>query len=97
MYKCRNSNGELWCIKRIELSENPMTALVQYRQIMQEIYLLKNLNHPRIIKMCEYFIGKEGDHLCVSIVMEYANKGPLSTLILNQKSTGLLFDEKVAL
>lgn len=47
--------------------------MCQGSKIVQEIELLKNLNHPNIIRLYEIFSNKK----FVFIVLEYAQKGDL--------------------
>lgn len=94
MYKCTDDNNNVRCIKHIQLKDTSNVAVTgtHFEMIQQEIYLLQNLAHPRIIGLYEYFCT---DNECknIYIVMEYASHGSLSTLINNQLN---FFDENVS-
>lgn len=88
-----DSNNNVRCIKKIQLvnASNAVTN-THFEMIQQEIYLLQNLAHPRIIGLYEYFCT-DNDHTCIYIVMEFASRGSLSRLINNQQT---FFDEHVS-
>eukprot|EP01060_Flectonema_neradi_P013440 TRINITY_DN20203_c0_g1_i1.p1 TRINITY_DN20203_c0_g1~~TRINITY_DN20203_c0_g1_i1.p1 ORF type:complete len:685 (+),score=88.69 TRINITY_DN20203_c0_g1_i1:155-2209(+) len=58
-------------------------------KVMNEVKILKTLNHPNIIGFIEAW--REGDKIYIS--MEYAEGGDLRTLIVNQKAKRELFSE----
>lgn len=70
-----------------------MAATVHLELIQQEIYLLQNLSHPRIISLYNYFFSNDGKY--IHIVMEYARNGPLSKLIATKLSNDEAFEENV--
>lgn len=70
-----------------------MAADVHFEMIQQEIYLLKNLVHPRIISLYAYFYSNDGKY--IHIVMEYAEHGSLSKLIGDKILKNQRFNENV--
>jgi len=75
-----------------EVSMKGMNARDQ-KSTMNEVDILKRLDHPNIIAFHESFV--DGDTLCV--VMEYAPGGDLSHAIAMQKKTGKRFPETTVL
>lgn len=98
VYLCSNTHRQLCCVKRIELhpsdcggtsgkdsaecAQQYRTALEHRHMVTREIYLLSNLQHPRIVR-CEDYFEVAG---FVYIVMEYAAAGSLQSLIVRQCS-----------
>lgn len=96
MYKCIDDNNNVHCIKKIKLiNTSSDTTNVHFELIQQEIYLLQNLTHPRIIKFHGYFYTQDIDKY-INIVMEYASFGPLSKLIAERFSQRLFLEENVS-
>lgn len=71
-----------------------MAADAHMELIQQEIYLLENLAHPRIINLHTYFYSNDGKY--IHLVMEYARNGSLSKMIATQAATNKHFSEKVS-
>lgn len=95
VYKCFDENNSIRCVKRIKLiktTDNAATA--HFTQIQQEIYLLQNLIHPRIIKLYSYFYSNDCDY--IFIIMEYASYGSLAKLIAQQIKEDRFLNEKVS-
>lgn len=67
-------NGDFVAVKQINLQKIPKDQL---NSIMQEIDLLKNLNHLNIVKYIKYVKTKE--YLC--IVLEYVENGSLANIV----------------
>lgn len=67
-------NGDFVAVKQINLQKIPKDQL---NSIMQEIDLLKNLNHANIVKYIKYVKTKE--YLC--IVLEYVENGSLANIV----------------
>ncbi|EGC39194.1 hypothetical protein DICPUDRAFT_96609 [Dictyostelium purpureum] len=67
-------DGDFVAIKQINLTKIPKDQL---QGIMNEIDLLKNLNHANIVKYIKYVKTKEN----LYIVLEYVENGSLSSLI----------------
>eukprot|EP01132_Coremiostelium_polycephalum_P005665 gene5665-7051_t len=67
-------NGDFVAIKQINLTKIPKDQL---QGIMNEIDLLKNLNHPNIVKYIKYVKTKEN----LYIVLEYVENGSLQSII----------------
>jgi len=61
------------------------------QDILKEVFMLKNISHPNIIKCHLSFV--EEDYLY--IVMENADEGDLLSLIQKQKSARKFFAEKI--
>ncbi|CAK1362730.1 Cytokinesis protein sepH [Cercospora beticola] len=70
------STGETVAIKQVRLSDMPKAEL---NVIMQEIDLLKNLNHPNIVKYHGFV--KSTDSLY--IILEYCEQGSLHSICKN--------------
>lgn len=95
VYKCVDDNSNVCCIKRIKLINTSNAATnAHFEMIQQEIYLLQNLMHPRIIGLHDYFYSKDCKY--IHIVMEHANHGPLSKLITDKYDGKSYFDEFVS-
>lgn len=71
-----------------------MAADAHLELIQQEIYLLENLAHPRIISLHSYFYSNDGKY--IHLVMEYARNGSLCKLIAAQAADNKRFTEKVS-
>lgn len=67
-------NGETVAIKSISLASLPASSLPD---IMSEIDLLKNLNHPNIVKYKGFARDKES----LFIILEYCENGSLQTIL----------------
>ncbi|KAJ9665064.1 Protein kinase of the Mitotic Exit Network [Coniosporium apollinis] len=70
------STGETVAVKQVKLADLPKTEL---RVIMLEIDLLKNLNHPNIVKYHGYAKDSEFLH----IILEYCENGSLHSICKN--------------
>lgn len=68
--------GQTVAIKQVRLSDLPKT---EWRVIMQEIDLLKNLNHQNIVQYYGY--SKTADYLY--IILEYCENGSLHSICKN--------------
>ena len=78
----------IWKEMRFEgISENGK------KLIQNEINILRELNHPNIVKQYETFIDNSNSKLY--IVMEYCEKGDLDKLILKNKNNNKLVDEEL--
>lgn len=62
--------------------------------IQQEIYLLHNLAHPRIISLLDYFCINDNNDIC--IVMEFASNGSLSKMIADRSNQMEFLPEHVS-
>lgn len=84
------------CIKQIKLVETTTAvANTHSDMIQQEIYLLQNLTHPRIIHLYDYFYSN--DNAFVYIVMELAAFGSLSNEIAYRRTQMQFYDEVVSI
>lgn len=83
------------CVKRIPLDSSSSVVRTHQKHILQEIYLLKNLKHPRIVKMLEYFTESFEGKEYISIIMEYAENGSLASLLSTQKLCKDILREEV--
>ncbi len=52
------------------------------KEFSQEVAILKNLNHPNIVKYYGIYVTSEGSRY---IVMEYVSKGSLRSLVIEKK------------
>ncbi len=52
------------------------------KEFSQEVAILKNLNHPNIVKYYGIYVASEGYRY---IVMEYVSKGSLRSLVIEKK------------
>ncbi|CAG8554677.1 29355_t:CDS:2 [Gigaspora margarita] len=74
VYRALNwETGEAVAVKQVKLSSIPKSELTF---IMTEIELLKNLNHPNIVKYKDYVKSKE--HL--NIILEFCENGSLHNI-----------------
>ena len=77
VYRALNwSTGETVAIKQVSLSNLPKSEL---NIIMQEIDLLKNLNHPNIVK----YQGFVNSPDALYIILEYCENGSLHSICKN--------------
>ncbi|KAL1639820.1 Protein kinase of the Mitotic Exit Network [Diplodia intermedia] len=77
VYRALNwGTGETVAIKQVKLADLPKNEL---RVIMLEIDLLKNLNHPNIVK----YHGFVKDAQSLYIILEYCENGSLHTICKN--------------
>lgn len=77
VYRALNwSTGETVAIKQVSLSNLPKSEL---NIIMQEIDLLKNLNHPNIVKYQGFVNSPEA----LYIILEYCENGSLHSICKN--------------
>lgn len=82
------------CIKKIKLvKSSTVLANRHIEMIQQEIFLLHNLIHPRIISLLGYFWSN--DNREIFIVMEYASFGSLSMMIGHRRAQMSFFEESV--
>lgn len=71
---------------------NHSSHVAWLEQVQQEIYLLQNLKHPRIIKFLQQFYTT--NHVC--IVMEHADGGPLSKFLQQKQMEKSYIDQYVS-
>ena len=71
----KQNNNEPLAVKRIELRTNKHQDMMKY--LNYEISIMKELKHPNIIQLIEYF--QSHNHLYV--IMEYCNGGSLSSCL----------------
>lgn len=83
----RKADNELLVIK--EMNIDHMTQQ-EKSETIKEAQILKNLNHPNIVKFVEVYVTKQNK---LKIVMEYAECGDLSKAISERKKTKKFFDE----
>ena len=77
VYRALNwSTGETVAIKQIRMADLPKTEV---NVIMQEIDLLKNLNHPNIVKYHGFVKSSEN----LYIILEYCENGSLHSICKN--------------
>lgn len=88
--KCVDKNGSACCIKKMKVNRSSQSEWRE--QVEQEIYLLQNLKHPRIIKFLDCF--HTTNH--VNIVMELATEGPLSTYLAARRLKRAQLDQYVS-
>jgi serine/threonine protein kinase len=89
IYMCKRVNDVLqFCLKVIQMTnpENSNTSELVFHgmtnsSLENEVNLLKNLNHPNIVKYVEHFIQEDN----FIIVMEYLEGKSLKELINNQR------------
>jgi serine/threonine protein kinase len=72
-------NGDFVAIKQVSLENIPQEDL---NIIMQEIDLLKNLNHKNIVK----YLGSLKTKSHLHIILEYVENGSLANIIKPNKS-----------
>lgn len=82
--RIRNRNGKFMNVKWDEL---PLNSKIQLKAIQREINILKDLDHPSIIKLHDWFLDKGTDNMdnsayrSIYLVMEYAPLGDLKQFI----------------
>ena len=87
VWKVRNINTGLFrAMKRIKKMRNNINKI---NEIVNEIEILKNLDHPNIVKIFEFFIEADGYY----IITEYCNGGELFQAI---KLNGFFSEDKAA-
>jgi NIMA (never in mitosis gene a)-related kinase len=79
-------DGATYCMKKINVRH---LSLNQQRQTLQEVDILKKMNHPNIIKHYANFMEDD----CVCIVMEYAEGGDLQKLVNTTRDSRRTFSE----
>lgn len=70
-----------------------MNAGKHTEMIQKEIYLLENLNHPRIIRFLTNFTLRSDNNFY--IVMEYACNGSLSKSLVDRRARVQFLSENV--
>lgn len=80
-------NRKLFVLKRINLG---LLTIKQKKAALREVDILKQLDHPHIIKYHASFL-EEND---LSMIMEYAEGGDLQQLLLKHKMRKKSFSEK---
>lgn len=94
VYKCLDKYANVRCVKRIKLIQTTdIAGDAHFELIQQEIYLLQNLIHPRIIRFYSSFLSNDCDY--IHIIMEYAPHGSLAQLIAKQLEADQFLDENV--
>ena len=71
-----------YVIKRVQVSALNQKEL---KDAVNEVFILRMLDHPNIINYCDHFVDPEG---YLNIVMEYCAGGDLNGLIEEQKKGG---------
>ncbi|KAK5711737.1 Protein kinase of the Mitotic Exit Network [Elasticomyces elasticus] len=80
VYRALNwSTGETVAIKAISLTTLQQTSATHLPALMQEIDLLKNLNHPNIVKYHGFVKSTEN----LYIILEYCENGSLHSICKN--------------
>lgn len=80
VYRCTDVQNRVCCLKKIALVRpNPRTAAYHRNMIANEIYILSNLNHPRIVRLFTSFQMAKDNHFCIT--MEYAVNGSLKQFL----------------
>ena len=79
VFKAREiSTGRVIAVKKIEINNSKS----KYDKTIKEINLLKNLEHPNIVKYYDYF--QEENY--IYLMMEYLDGGTLKQYIINNKN-----------
>lgn len=90
VYKCLNSEtGERWAVK---ILEKKLLKKDDVNRFLKEIYILKNLEHPHIVRVYEYM--QDADR--VYIIMELLRGRELFSEINHRRKNGQRWTEKQA-
>mmetsp|Transcript_33982 Transcript_33982/g.44864 ORF Transcript_33982/g.44864 Transcript_33982/m.44864 type:complete len:799 (+) Transcript_33982:93-2489(+) len=82
VYKCRHiGTGMEYAVKVIDMRPLRFSPNFDTKRLMNEVEVLKNIDHQSVIKLIEFFVEKEESLL---LVMEYAPGKELFDCILNQ-------------
>ena len=79
----RKSNRDRFVEKRIDMS---------HKLLLREIYFLKSLEHPNIIKFIDAFIANNPKE--ASVYVEYCNRGNLLDLVKNYRKHNRLYPDR---
>jgi|SaaInlStandDraft_1057018.scaffolds.fasta_scaffold11525_3 serine/threonine protein kinase len=74
-------------VKKFELLDDDEKL---QRKVLREIYILKNLNHPNIVKMYDYYYDNENNNMY--LFLEYCSRGSINYFL----GKGGYLDEKYA-
>lgn len=90
VYKCTNNEtGERWAVK---ILEKKLLKKEDVNRFLKEIYILKNLDHPHIVRVYEYLQDEER----VYIIMECLRGRELFSEINNRRKNGARWTERQA-
>lgn len=64
------------------------------KKMMQEVKILKSLDHPHIVKFVDCFIDMKGPVKVLCILMEYCSGGDLDSHLKLQEKKGRYFSER---
>ena len=84
VYQAMNlTTGELLAVKTLKLSEDRISLEKDLVNIKRELYILRYMDHPNIIKYFQTdFVEESGS---IDILMEYIPSGSLNTLIVKYR------------
>ena len=90
VYRCQNlETAERWAVK---ILEKKLLKKEDVNRYLKEIYILKNLEHPHVVRVYEYLQDEER----VYIVMELLRGRELFSEINHRRKIGVKWSEKQA-
>lgn len=84
----RISDGRLFASKQVAYG---IMSQAQKSQLVNEVNILKELNHEHIVKYYQHFLEKKNSNLY--IIMEYCPGGDLASVLADIKQKGEFLDE----
>ncbi|CUV04091.1 unnamed protein product [Cryptosporidium hominis] len=88
----RKSDGRLFVWKKICYENMTQQEKIQ---IVNEVNVLRKLNHRNIIKYIDRIIDKQNQQ--IYIIMEYCDEGDLGNILKKKKKLGLSIDEETVI
>ena len=68
-------------------------STIQKKQLVAEVNILRELNHPNIVRYFDRYVDKE--NCMIFMIMEYCSHGDLAALIKRCRRDGKVFAEEM--